>query len=524
MDLDRLEADRLNIQESLDTSRSTAERNRLGQFATPTILAREIIQSGLGFLEEGKSIRFLDPALGTGSFFSALLNEAPSGLVSEAIGIELDSYYGKPAEDLWEKEILRVVHGDFTSMTPPDPKDRPNFLICNPPYVRHHHLAKDEKKRLGCLVRETAGIELNGLAGLYCYFLGLAHQWMAPNGIAGWLIPSEFMDVNYGSAIRDYLRTKVTLLGIHRFDPAEVQFDDALVSSAIVWLKNCRPQPNLGVKFTFGGSLGKPSVSKVVSSETLRNERKWSRFPCNGERVNKPAVTLGDLFHIKRGIATGNNKVFMLQEEEVLAKKIPSKFLRPILPSPRYLKTNEVLAKSGGNPDLENNLYLVNCTIEETEVKNSFPELYEYLESGKEKVANGYLCRKRPTWYFQEQRTAPPLLCTYMGRFRKKTDRPFRFILNHSNATATNVYLMLYPRSELEAHFSEDPGLINKIWQALNEIDQEDLIGEGRVYGGGLHKLEPKELQQVDLTSLVPDLPPPWHANLPLRQMRFAHS
>ena len=83
---------------------------------------------------------------------------------------------------------------------------------------------------------------------------------------------------------------------------------------------------------------------------------------------------------------------------------------------------------------------------------------------------------------------------------------------------------MLYPRSELEVAFSEEPDLIKKIWRALNRIDQEDLISEGRVYGGGLHKLEPKELQQVDLTSLVPDLPPSWHANPPLQQMRFAHS
>jgi hypothetical protein len=38
------------------------------------------------------------------------------------------------------------------------------------------------------------------------------------------------------------------------------------------------------------------------------------------------------------------------------------------------------------------------------------------------------------------------------------------------------------------------------------------LLGEGRVYGGGLHKLEPKELANVDATAIaeiIPDLQPP---------------
>lgn len=75
-------------------------------------------------------------------------------------------------------------------------KDRgSNLVICNPPYVRHHHRAA--KTRLLAATAAASGIQMAGLAGLYCYFLGLAHAWMEPDGIAGWLIPSEFMDVNY---------------------------------------------------------------------------------------------------------------------------------------------------------------------------------------------------------------------------------------------------------------------------------------------------------------------------------------
>ncbi len=72
---------------------------------------------------------------------------------------------------------------------------------------------------------------------------------------------------------------------------------------------------------------------------------------------------------------------------------------------------------------------------------------------------------------------------------------PFRFILNHSEATAANVYLMLYPKPVLSSALSRDGKLYRALWKALSSITAETLV-EGRVYGG-LHKLEPKELANV---------------------------
>ena len=48
------------------------------------------------------------------------------------------------------------------------------------------------------------------------------------------------MDVNYGASVKRYLLDKVTLLHIHRSDPKEVQFGDALVSSSVVLVQQER--------------------------------------------------------------------------------------------------------------------------------------------------------------------------------------------------------------------------------------------------------------------------------------------
>ena len=93
--------------------------------------------------------------------------------------------------------------------------------------------------------------------------------------------------MNYGQAIKDYLLKEVTLLQIHRFDPAELQFENALVSSAIVWFKNSKPKKNHKIKFSYGGTLTAPVIEKEIPAEVLRNETKWSRFPVSGARIKK---------------------------------------------------------------------------------------------------------------------------------------------------------------------------------------------------------------------------------------------
>ena len=101
----------------------------------------------------------------------------------------------------------------------------------------------------------------------------------------------------------------------------------------------------------------------------------------------------------------------------------------------------------------------------------------------------------------QENRTATPFLCSYMGR-GSGNNSPFRFILNHSDAVATNSYLMLYPKPALARLITEDATLLNKIWDILRSIGNESIENEGRVYGGGLKKIEPKELAKVPCQTL----------------------
>lgn len=514
----QLELQRQHILKVLDAQKSQAERNRLGQFATPPQLAAEIVDASLLYLDK-LDIRFLDPAFGTGPFYSALLrsDQIANRRLQAAHGFEIDPHYAVSATQLWANTPLVLHTEDFTRATPPgNDASKYNLLICNPPYVRHHHLSQAEKLRLQRMVEASTQFKLNGLSGLYCYFMLLATAWMSPAGLACWLVPAEFMDVNYGKTVRRYLATKVNLLRIHRFNAEASQFDDALVSSAVVWLRNEPPSPQEKVEFTFGGTVAQPQTTIHIDRHLLGEVDKWNAALCNANgrpatalhRPDRPQLRLGDLFHIKRGLATGDNNFFIMSVKQAEELGIAHNFLKPVLPSPRFLHTDIIGADADGFPKLPNPLALLNCSLPEAEIEAEHPQLWQYLQTGVQRnVHKTYLCSHRSPWYSQERREPAPLLCTYMGRVSSRRSSPFRFILNSSVAIAANTYLMLYPTSRLAALGEQLAEALPVIWQELNAVSAASLVDEGRAYGGGLHKLEPSELANLSLDWLLHKLP-----------------
>lgn len=485
---------RENLQNKLDSSKSIEDRRKYGQFSTPIELAREIIEYGLNLVEK-KQVVFLEPSVGTGAFITAFLEKIRNKEINidQIIGIEKDIDFYNAAVDIWKSSFVKLQNADFILE---EPNILADLVITNPPYVRHHYLDKEYKKKIRDNTVKYTGQHLSGLAGLYCYFIMNVQRWMKPNAICGLLIPSEFMDVKYGEAVKDYILNQVHILKIHRYDPKESKFDDAVVSSCVVWFKNEVVKKDYDIEISYMGTLANPQFKKMIKKSCLEKEKKWTQVFHNKIIVSDgKQEKLGDFFDIKRGVATGDNKFFIMTKEKIQELGLDISLFKPILPSPRHLKVNEVDRDQNGYPDLKIQFFLLDCHLDEMEIQRKFPNLWMYLESGVDSTAEKYLCRNRKKWYFQEQRETTPFLCSYMGR--GENGMPFRFILNHSEAIATNSYLMLYPNQKLREILNENAEYITKIWKALQLIDAQDMEYEGRIYGGGLKKIEPKELGNV---------------------------
>ena len=484
---------RLKVQDAIDASKTIENRRLMGQFATPGELARAIVRETISCLpRDGSTLAMLEPSMGSGSFVSAAL-DLLGKRIRRIRGYELDSDFHRASLDLWNGYPVDPIHEDFTRAVPTPAFD---LVVANPPYVRHHGLKPAEKRRLQELVCAQHGIDISGLAGLYCYFLLLSKAWMKPDAVGVWLIPSEWMAVNYGRAVRRFLAGSAKLLRVHKFDVSDVRFSDALVSSCVVWFRNAKPDGNK-VEFTYGADLTHPERRESIDVSSLNPDEKWPPRTDGGQAGG--AWRIGDFFDIRRGIATGDNAFFVLTERDVVERKIPNRFLRPILPSPRHLKVDHVKSDEHGLPTNAERRFLLDCT---GYAKDDLPSpVRTYIESGEATTAQRNLCSSRTVWYEQEQRVPAPFLCSYMGRGGVDS-APVRFILNDTKAIVSNSFLMLYPKSQLAQALLDDPAKAKRVWSMLLAIPREQIVSAGRSYGGGLQKVEPRELARIPCDEL----------------------
>lgn len=470
------EAKRQLLQNEYDLSHSQLERNIKGQFATPHKLAMSITKDALSRVDNAVTV--LEPSCGTGTFISCLL-DCDAGL--NITGIEKDPTVFNIANSLWSNSRTTILNGDFFNLA--STVGDFDLLVTNPPYTRHHHLSADEKKIYRSEIQTWTGTHLSQLAGLHAYFILVGTSLLRKNGVASWLIPSELFSVNYGKTIREYITSETTVERVHFFDNTNLQFDDALVSSCVLVIRKKKAADQDVVDMTLG-DFDHPSKTSSIDIKTLRHMIKWQHF--FEKRSSSCASTVADYFTVKRGLSTGAESFYSKQRNDWANLGISDEWLTPVLPAPRSMHANVVVAGKDGWPrDYSRALLNIPLSVSEEELPAA---VLAYLNTCPDKVRNSYTATHRKRWFLIEQREPAPIVCTYMSR---SNSQPFRFIRNKSKAVVTTAYLCLYPRESL------DDIQLDEACDLLNNIDPALLISSGREYGGGLRKLEPKELLSV---------------------------
>ena len=473
---------------------------------TPPELAKAMASYAVSLLGPADGpVHFGDPAVGNGAFYAALLQVLPRSRIGSALGVDINSRQVEAARSRWGHRGLRVTRADYLHL---ERLPLRTLILANPPYLRHQDIPASYKKRL----RERASVITHSIvdakSGQYVYFLILSHHWMAENGVAAWLVPSGFIRAQYGRDVRRYLTEEVQLIRIHQFGAKDPQFENAKVLPVIVVFRRSTPDPSSTVTVTVGGTLDAPELTQRVSIGALREEESWT-VALRGHTGPKATVSIGDLFSVNRGIATGANQFFILRRDKARELKLPDVALRPVLPKSRLL-TSDVIERSGdGWPVVEPQLCVLDCELSETEIASKYPELDKYLAEGRAlRVVDRNLVRHRRPWYRQERRRPAMFLCTYMGR-GNASRLPLRFIWNKSDAIATNVYLMMYPKLALADVLDERPKAREELFLLLQGAASATVGQFSRMYAGGLQKIEPRELLKVGLPNV-----PEWLARV----------
>lgn len=171
----------------------------------------------------------LDPAFGLGVFARAIRQANTNCKIT---GFDIDENILRQAAKLFEDETnTSILLKDYMFN---DWETRYDGIVCNPPYFKFHDY---ENKITLKEIEEKLGLKLNGFTNLYTLFLLKSAYQLNLGGRAAYIIPSEFLNSDYGKLVKSYLIKNKLLRYIIIFDFEENVFDDALTTSSILLLQ-----------------------------------------------------------------------------------------------------------------------------------------------------------------------------------------------------------------------------------------------------------------------------------------------
>jgi hypothetical protein len=122
-------------------------------------------------------------------------------------------------------------------------------VVGNPPYVRHEHIPRasergvirDQSKEYlhEAVERAWPGIQLSKQSDIHLYFWPVATQFLADDGMFGFLTSSSWLDVRYGFPLQRWLLLNFKIVAIIE-SVDEPWFEDARVKTAVTILQQCR--------------------------------------------------------------------------------------------------------------------------------------------------------------------------------------------------------------------------------------------------------------------------------------------
>ena len=483
-----------NTPESEYSNTVTKEhRKQYAQFFTPRQIA-DIMADWLLGCRCLNSV--LEPAFGLGIFSRALIEKNYSGSI---LGYEIDEVILNYAKEIFNgNNKVEIKNQDYIYS---NWQDKFDGIICNPPYFKfqdYDNLGATEE------IKKHFKLDFSGFTNLYAYFLIKSVSQLKEGGRCAYIIPSEFMNSDYGVQIKKYLLATKRLRHIIVFNFEEQLFDEAITTSAIILCANDNNTDAISfTNINNASDLDRiddlissypaiPAFCKSYDPNEMKSEVKWKSYyqPLNQSSFSH-LVPFSTFAKVSRGIATGANEYFKFNLSKAKHFGIPAENLKPcICHCVDVCGSFFSQADFNALRDKDKYVYIFDGA------NSKSPAVSKYIEKGElEKCNERYLTKSRNPWYALEKRDPAPIWVSVFSRNR------LHFIRNTSNATCLTTFHCIYPKETL---FNSTP--IELLFAYLiSNTAKRIFLDNGREYGNGLSKFEPNDLNKgmmLDLREL----------------------
>lgn len=389
---------------------------KLGAFYTPTYLARSIVEKVIkeSNIEDKKVISILDPACGSGEFLVEALRQLKTlGFVGKvkvygwdvsSVAINIANFVLHFEREEWNDSLeLHIEEHDSVVRNWPNV----DIILMNPPYSSWEQLNEEQREAVKELMPK-------GKPNLSSVFYLKAVNALKEKGILGCVMPTSFLINDSTKALRKDSKEKATPFYIGRLGSFVFQraFVDVCVVMAkvgadidenitMLWTDNkgklvpdaLRKLRMIDYGASFPLNMEDVSIYKQETKNLLDNEV-WMPLSYKEMQVKNTLDGLlacgvmecvKEVFSVKQGCRTGNNSLFKIKKQELLAMGDAEKaYFRPSVDSDS-LQNNILQEKSYVFfPYNENGLNILN----EDELKDKVPTYYHKIIGSKEALAS----------------------------------------------------------------------------------------------------------------------------------------
>lgn len=364
-----------------------------------------------------------------------------------------------------------------------------DLIIGNPPYISKKNLTEEQRTAAKELVK-SFNLPDDLFQNLWVLFILGSVKLLSENGVIFFVLPFEFLQVQYAEKLRGFLEEKFNTIEITTFEKRV--FTDIEQDVCLVYLTNEQIDKPY-VKYTTINSVEKPEI--IFESVIMKNKpiKKWSNCILNDdeteilERISVQYPQIRSFGDISPGIVTGANSFFIMDrtKAEQLQMEPQNGYLKILSRSSDI--SNKLLFTAQDFEDLishKKKIYLINLTgIPE---KNFSGKLKEHLKQGeKDKVNERYKCKQRNRWY------DVPIVKTGDICFFKRYHRIPRIIINESEIHTTDIAYNIRLKEKFDK-YSFAFCFYNSLTLVLCEYN-------GRFYGGGVGELVPSEFKDLHI-------------------------
>jgi adenine-specific DNA-methyltransferase len=446
--------------------RSPLTRRAIGAFYTPPAIVEPMVRWALS----KEPTRFVDPGSGSGRFAVAAVR-ANSDIAVVAVDLDpLATLLTRANLAVLEAKDPIVLNADYLTVRIAKHEGRTAW-VGNPPYVRHHELTP-AAKRWSAKAGKRLGHGVSGLAGLHALFF-MATALRAQKGDVGCFVTSaEWLDVGYGSVVRDLLLNGLGGSSLDLIDPKAIPFADAMTTALITSFEAGSEPSAMAVHLVSDPADLRLGDGSVIETKVFAGTSRWSPLFRAGDLAI--GETLGDLARVHRGVATGANGFFTMTKAEAETRGL-TRWAKPAITG-----AVEVLGSGGVVHDSPGRRVLIDIPADVD--RKAEPAADAYLKEGeRQKIDRRYLCAHRKPWW-RLGASAPPLVASYMAR------QAPAFALNPDGLVLLNIAHGIWPEEA-------DPKVLV---ERLNKA-RATFAGSGRTYHGGLEKFEPREMEALVL-------------------------